>query len=211
MPVFKSGEKQAPEWCELEYFEIVRLGIGQNHVFMRKGQKEKLMVIQGNCIINVNDVKHEAGYGTDLNLNSPAGNFEVSDVKEDAVLVRMCGRWGDETGSSGVFLMEESDSPNLERVGAEYEKNTELDCHYHDCDEYWIIAEGRGIVFSEGRLQEVGPGDCLATGMGHMHDFVKVIEPVRGVYFETSMEGQKRFGHLWPEVHGKPACKKDRI
>jgi mannose-6-phosphate isomerase-like protein (cupin superfamily) len=211
MPVFKSGVGQAPEWCELESFDIVRLNPGQSQVFMRKGPKEKLIVIQGSCDIWANDEKHEAGFGTNLDLNLPGGNFEVTDVKEESVMVRMCGRWGDEIGGSGAFIMDASENPNLERVGADYEKNTELDCHYHDGDEYWIISEGRGIVFSEGKLYEVGPGDCLATGMGHMHDFVKVIEPVRGVYFETSLEARKREGHLWPDVHGKPEGKSERV
>ena len=62
--------------------------------------------------------------------------------------------------------------------------------------------EGRGVAYSEGRRYEVGPGDCIATGMGHHHDFTEIFEPVRAVFFETAPEGQRRKGHLWEHTHG---------
>ena len=43
MPVFKSGRGLAPAWCELEFFDIVRLVPGQSHSFARVGKKEKLL------------------------------------------------------------------------------------------------------------------------------------------------------------------------
>jgi mannose-6-phosphate isomerase-like protein (cupin superfamily) len=92
----------------------------------------------------------------------------------------------------------------------DYAKETRFDSHYHDCDEYWIVFEGRGVAVSEGRSYEVGPGDCIATGMGHHHDFPQAFEPVRAVYFETTMEGQKRRGHLWDHTHGLAKPKADR-
>lgn len=58
------------------------------------------------------------------------------------------------------------------------------------------------IFVSEGRHYPVGPGDCVATGMGHHHDFVRVEEPIRGVYFKTTLEEKKRLGHLWNHTHG---------
>jgi mannose-6-phosphate isomerase-like protein (cupin superfamily) len=57
-------------------------------------------------------------------------------------------------------------------------------------------------VYSEGKRYEVRPGDCVATGMGHHHDFAEVLEPVQGVYLETTLEGQQRRGHLWEHTHG---------
>lgn len=49
MPVFRSGKGLAPEWCEMEYFEIIELRTGATHVFERVGQKEKLIVGKGQC------------------------------------------------------------------------------------------------------------------------------------------------------------------
>ena len=82
--------------------------------------------------------------------------------------------------------------------------------HYHDCDEYWILFEGSGIAASEGKLYEVSQGDCVATGMGHHHDFPRVFEPVKAVYFETTLEGKKRRGHLWNHTHGQAEPRKER-
>jgi mannose-6-phosphate isomerase-like protein (cupin superfamily) len=84
----------------------------------------------------------------------------------------------------------------------DYEKCTDLDSHYHDCDEFWILYEGRATAVSEGKVYVVQAGDCLATGMGFHHDMPVVEEPVRAVYFETALEGKKRRGHLWDHTHG---------
>ena len=83
-----------------------------------------------------------------------------------------------------------------------YLKTTNFDTHYHDCDEYWVVWGGRGRGGLGGAGYEVGPGDCVATGMGHHHDFARVHEPVRAVYFETTLGGAKRLGHLWEHTHG---------
>ena len=92
-----------------------------------------------------------------------------------------------------------------------YPKTTLFDNHFHDCDEYWILFEGRGVAYSEGRRYEVGVGDCVATGMGHHHDFPEVFEPVRAVYFETDLEGRRRAGHLWEHTHGPAAPQPARV
>ncbi|MCZ7543520.1 MAG: hypothetical protein M5R40_08270 [Anaerolineae bacterium] len=92
-------------------------------------------------------------------------------VHVDTVLVRMAGHWGDELGGSGVFFSGKSSAPEDRGDPVDYPKETDFDNHYHDCDEYWILWAGRGTVVSEGKFYEVGPGDCVATGMGHHHDF----------------------------------------
>ena len=91
-----------------------------------------------------------------------------------------------------------------------YPKTTNFDCHYHDCDEYWILFEGSGTAVSEGNSYVVGAGDCVATGMGHHHDFPDVAERVQAVYFETTLAGQQRVGHLWDHTHGRAQPKPER-
>jgi len=196
MPVFGSGEGQAPKWCELEYFEIVRVPAGQGYLFARRGRKEKLILADGRCNLSVAGELMEAQEGANLDLPEDGGQFEVIEALQDSILVRMCGRWGQETGGSGIFTVTQDGA--FER-------------HYHDCDEYWIILRGRGLAVSEGKEYEVGPGDCVATGMGHQHDFTRVYEPVKAVYFETTLEGRKRRGHLWEGVHGKAEPQVERI
>jgi mannose-6-phosphate isomerase-like protein (cupin superfamily) len=112
------------------------------------------------------------------------------------------GHWGAETGGSGVFTVAESDEPSNPGDPVDYERRTRFDNHYHDCDEYWLIVDGRGTAVSEGRHSEIGPGDCVATRMGDHHDLPLAPEPVRGVYFETTLKGQRRLGHLWEHTHG---------
>ena len=90
-------------------------------------------------------------------------------------------------------------------------KDGSFDCHFHDCDEYWILFAGRGVVVSEGKHYEVGVGDCVATGMGHHHDFPQVFEPVEAVYFETTLERQKCLGHLWNHTYGKAQPRPERV
>ena len=104
-----------------------------------------------------------------------------------------------------------SDEPKDGGDRVQYPKQTNFDSHFHDCDEYWILFEGRGEVFSEGCRYAVGPGDCVATGMGHHHDMPIVDETIHAVYFETTMEGQKRRGHLWDHKHGAAQPQQDRV
>ena len=67
--------------------------------------------------------------------------------------------------------------------------------HFHDCNEYWIIIEGRGIATSEGVEYELGPGDMLLTKAGDEHS-LEVTEPMVAVYFYGVMPPGGRTGHL---------------
>jgi mannose-6-phosphate isomerase-like protein (cupin superfamily) len=212
MPVFRSGKGLAPAWCELEYFEIVELPTGATHIFERLGEKEKLIVGKGECRIAFNGQTIAADERTNLDLTVSDSKFEVLEVLSDVTLIRMCGRWGNDTGGAGIFTVVKPDKRAEDRGDpVDYSKETHFDNHYHDCDEYWILFEGSGIAVSEGKHYEVGPGDCIATGMGYHHDFPQVFEPVKAVYFETTIEGQQRRGHLWNHTHGTAEPRKDRV
>ena len=212
MPVFKSGRGLVPSWCELEFFEIVNLAPGQTHTFARAGKKEKLIVCGGWCEIVVDGKVGVLGFeNTNIDLLTPQGQFEVRRVGAPTVLVRMAGRWGDQVGGSGLFGVGNTDKPSDGGDKVTYRKTTCFDNHFHDCDEYWIVYAGRGTAVSEGKSFEVGPGDCIATGMGQHHDFPIAHEPVKAVYFETTMEGAKRGGHLWEHKNGKAMPAKERV
>lgn len=205
MPVFKSGENQAPAWCELEYFDIVRLKPGETHTFDRKRKKEKLIVCEGKCRIAYGGKEVDAEKGANLDLPTQDGVFRVTSVTEPVTMVRMAGRWGEEVGGSGLFPVWNVTEGDTSNWGGpvDYKKTTKFDNHYHDCDEYWIVYQGSGTAMSEGKAYKVGVGDCIATGRGHYHDFPLVDEPVLAVFFETTMYEPKRVGHLWEHMHGK--------
>ncbi len=210
MPVFKSGKGLAPEWCEMEYFDIVDLSAGEGYIFDRIGHKEKIIVGKGMCTVRCNNEEFEARQGTNLDIGDDGGNFEVSCVTEDTTLIRMCGRWKDEVGGSGLFWVVNMEDPKDGGDLVEYPKVTGFDSHYHDCDEYWIIYEGSGVAVSEDKSYSVKKGDCIATGMGFHHDLPQVFEPLKAVFFETTMEGKKRLGHLWNHTHGPALPRRER-
>ena len=210
MPVFKSGRNLAPSWCEMEFFDIVRLQKGQSHRYQRVGAKEKIIVAEGLVRMKVGQTNVVAPATVDLNV-PPGQTVEIVEAIEPSVLVRMCGRWGDVTGGSGLFGVVKSDRPHNAGDPVDYPTQAVFDRHYHDCDEYWIVYEGSGEVVTEGKRFPVGPGDCVAIGFNHHHDFPVVNQPVKAIYFETTLEGEGRIGHLWEHTHGKAAPKKDRV
>lgn len=210
MPVFRSDSKQIPAWCEMEHFDIVRLGPGQTHKFARLGKKEKLIVAEG--IVRLLIGKTNVVAPATVNIDVPDGQtVEVVEAIEPSVLVRMCGRWGEITGGSGLFEVVKAKAPHNAGDPVDYPTQAVFDRHFHDCDEYWILYEGSGEVVTEGKRYKVGPGDCVAIGTHHHHDFPVVNEPVKAVYFETTLEGQGRIGHLWEHKHGKAHPRMDRV
>lgn len=211
MPVFKSGVGLAPPWCELTYFEIVKLQTGARHTFHWIGDKEKILVGKGRCRFSVSGQVKELETGAQLDLSAAEEAPAIVEVLGDTTLIRMCGHWGQELGGSGLFTVSRSEQPHDGGDSVAYPKTTNFDCHYHDCDEYWILFEGSGTAVSEGKSYQVVAGDCVATGMGHHHDFPDVTERVQAVYFETTLAGRKRLGHLWDHTHGRAQPNAERV
>jgi mannose-6-phosphate isomerase-like protein (cupin superfamily) len=70
-----------------------------------------------------------------------------------------------------------------------------VELHFHDCNEFWIIIEGKGIATSEGITYELNPGDMLLTKAGDEHS-LEVTEAMIAVYFYGVMPPGGRTGHL---------------
>lgn len=211
MPVFQGGADQAPVWCELEYFEIFHLDPGQEHRLDWRGVKERFFMVQGSGEIACGNRWSELSEGEHLEYTAPGGVISVSAGAQPTIVVRVTGRWGELTGGCGVFTIEPGGQGKNTGDAVDYPRSTDFDVHYHDCDEYWIIVSGRADVMSEGQHYHIGAGDCLATGRGHHHDFVHIEETVRGAYFETTLEGEKRRGHLWNHTHGPALPDRERV
>ncbi|GAA5059837.1 mannose-6-phosphate isomerase-like protein (cupin superfamily) [Thermocatellispora tengchongensis] len=72
-----------------------------------------------------------------------------------------------------------------------------FDRHYHDCDEYWLIIEGRARVLTGGKEHDVGPGDLVCTRAGDEHDILALLGgPLTGFFFEGPLIPDGRPGHL---------------
>lgn len=71
-----------------------------------------------------------------------------------------------------------------------------FDCHYHDCDEYWLVFSGKAKILSEGREFYVKRGDIVCTRAGDEHDVLEVYEQLEAFWFEDSTAAGGRTGHL---------------
>ena len=97
--------------------------------------------------------------------------------------------------------MKNSESPINIGDSVNYARRTNFDNHFHDCDECWIIFEGSGVAVSENIEYKFSAGDCILTKAGDHHDIPIVYEEISGVYFESTLKGKKRLGHLWNHTH----------
>ena len=208
MPVFRQGETP-PEWCELEAFSIVGLTGGESVGERRRADKERVLVSAGNLQLRLSGGSLVLRDGQFADLADET--WEIRAGARGAQFVRLSGRWGSEVGGCGIFRVVNEDDPVNAGDPVAYAKTTSIDSHYHDCDEYWIVLEGEGTVVVGGRHMVVAAGDCVPIGLGHHHDLPLVASPVRAVYFETTLEGEKRVGHLCNHTHGPARPKAERI
>ena len=208
MTVFREGVAP-PEWCELEVFRIVRLMPGEIANERHLALRERLLVISGSIQVRFGRKSMVLREGQFADVE--AAPWDVRAGAREAEFVRLSGHWGGEVGGCGVFRAANEDNPQNGGDPVGYKKTTLVDSHYHDCDEFWIVLEGVGTVVVVERHVRDGPGDCVAIGMGHHHDMPLTESPVKAVYFETTLEGQKRVGHLWNHTHGAAEPRPERI
>jgi mannose-6-phosphate isomerase-like protein (cupin superfamily) len=210
VPVFRSGEAP-PGWCELSAFDILDLCEGEIVENQRGHQKERLLASAGTTQLHLPDGSIILKENQFIDLPMMVESWQLRACSPKAQLVRLSGRWGRDLGGCGIFRVVEQDAPVNIGDPVDYPKRTSVDSHYHDCDEYWILLEGGGTVVVGDRHMSVKPGDCLPIGMGHHHDLPLVNSSVKAVFFETTLEGAKRVGHLWTHTHGRVQPRLERI
>jgi mannose-6-phosphate isomerase-like protein (cupin superfamily) len=200
LPVFRQGEPP-PAWCELEAFAIVDSPPGAVSHERRRGMRERVLVTRGSAQLQTPAGSQVLRDGQFVDLQG-FDAWQTTAGARGAEIVRLSGHWGTELGGCGIFSA--ANDPNWKNAGdaVTYAKFTSIDSHYHDCDEFWIILEGAGTVVVGDRHLKVVAGDCVPIGMGHHHDLPVVTSPIRAVYFETTLTGEKRVGHLWNHTHG---------
>jgi len=71
-----------------------------------------------------------------------------------------------------------------------------FDRHYHDCNEYWLIAKGKAKIWIDGTEYYIRDGDCVCLRKGLEHDILELYEPLVGWHFEDATPDGGRTGHL---------------
>ena len=209
MPVVKLGQK-LPAWCDVSSYEIFNLEKGQKKEIALKDKKAAVVICAGTGVVSTAD-GGKTGYTAEAILMLTEG-FEIyAETTLEVCVVH--GDLGEKCVWFGLFTVNEAGKETAVDAGtkADYFRNSDFDNHYHDCDEYWIILSGSGTAYTENKPFEVEAGDCVITGAGWHHDFPVVKTPVRGVYYETTMTGQKRGGHLHEHTHGAAVPQKNKV
>ncbi len=105
----------------------------------------------------------------------------VIGTSEKAMGAKNCPEWSRVT-SAGIFT--------ISTIGCCF------GCHYHDCNEYWLVSKGRAKVLSEGHEYFVKSGDILCTQAGEEHDILEIYEDLEEFWFEDDTSEEGRIGHL---------------
>ena len=72
----------------------------------------------------------------------------------------------------------------------------EEDYHYHDCDEYFILTEGKARLLLEGKEYDIASGDCVCIPMGGKHQILKALENLALIWIYDELKGERRKGHI---------------
>jgi mannose-6-phosphate isomerase-like protein (cupin superfamily) len=202
MPLLKISENKFPGWSEVKKISQLTIESNSASEITKSFSKYALFVISGECSIRTNG--YEKAFLENDYLFSEIMNISIKSSNHKTEIVLVEGIWGDEIDGSAVFKMSKYSTPRNIGDPVDYPSTNDFDNHYHDFDEYWIILKGSGLAVSEGVKFKFSGGDIIATRMGDHHDLPEVYEDIHGIYFETSLRGQKRLGHLWNHTHGEP-------
>ena len=196
--IVRQGET-FPDWSEVKSFSQHQVAPGVETRIQVRHPSARMLVTRGSLQVRQGSGSQVLREGQFLALERGEVSL-LGPAPADAMLLE--GSWSDELGGCGLFRAENVAAPSDRGDPVSYPKHTNVDAHYHDCDEIWVLLEGRATVVVDGEHAPMQPGDCLLIPMGAIHDMPDAPEPVKAVYFETSLRGQKRIGHLWHHTHG---------
>ena len=195
-------DRALPAWCELSGFEIVAVEGTGRISRRRKGERERILVTASAVQLGFRERSQVLSEKQFLDLPDGVDDYWLVAVRAGASVIRLLGNWGEELGGCGTFTARNEEKPSDRGDRVDYPKFTSIDSHYHDCDEYWIGLEGSGEAIVGNRRIRLGAGDCLPIRAGHHHDLPSAPDGIRAVFFETTLIGKKRVGHLWEHTHG---------
>jgi mannose-6-phosphate isomerase-like protein (cupin superfamily) len=201
-----------PVWGALRRFSRHIVAHGKPLVLPAQESEARLLSLSGFCLVSNGSMKTIIRPYQFLDLPKGRRGFEASALDPAGADVMLFeGSWAEEVGGCGVFEYSNDTPKRNESDPVDYPKSTTFDSHYHDFDEYFLILEGEGICVIGTHSFDVGPGDCVAIGMGHHHDIPVIRKPIRSAYFHGPLEGQRRPGHLWTYKNGPALPQRERV
>lgn len=196
MPVFGKDSYDPPNWCELRRYTIFDGKTATDRIVTTSYPKAILLVTDGICRVVRVGIEAVLRERDTIPLSANIGDLRVlgSDGAFRCMLFE--GNWGNDIGGCGLFFYAADTPRKFASDPVPYERTSNFDAHYHDCDEYWMILEGEGTVVVGGVHHDIGPGDCVVTGAGHHHDIPHIRKPICSAFLETTLEHPRRRGHL---------------
>lgn len=198
---FRSGDAP-PAWCELRGFELLVVDDAERIPLQRQGKCERVLVTASAVQFGCRGRSQVLSEKQFLDVPDGIDDYWLAPVRAGASVIRLTGNWGEELGGCGTFAARNEENPSDRGDWVDYPKYTSIDSHYHDCDEYWIGLDGSGEAVVGDRRMRLCAGDCLPIRAGHHHDLPNAPGGIRAVFFETTLIGKKRVGHLWEHTHG---------
>ncbi|MGP4041090.1 cupin domain-containing protein [Gracilibacillus sp. D59] len=99
-----------------------------------------------------------------------------------------------------IHLKDQTDFPQWSEINHyginRLKKGQEIELHFHDSNEYWIIISGKGICTTEGNSYEIGEGDLVLTKKGDEHSLI-VTQDMVAVYIYGVLPKGGSVGYLY--------------
>jgi quercetin dioxygenase-like cupin family protein len=192
MPVYRTEEPiQGEPWVELEYVRRVSLSPRAKPsielVPRPGGPKELVVVASGSAYIETDCGR--ATYQRGDWIVVPPGGAKITALvpfeRGPAIeIMQVSGRW------------ESLQSVNL----IHFEPDGEIELHFHDYHEYWIMLRGERPATTEGIDHDLRPGDVVATKTGDDHAMPPAPQVIEAIAVSTASRGRGRPGHLHPGI-----------
>ena len=192
VPCRYSRAETAAPWCEMAFFGSYAAARSR-HRFDGAGRPtgEADRLPGGRIALDGTEV--DATAGSILDLPSVRGCFEVSEVSEDVVAVRLCGHWRDEIGGSGLFAVDNSRPGRQGRSRCRTGRRPTSTVTTTTATSTGSSRGGRRGGLGGVRLRR-GPRRLRGDRDGTPPRLPRCTSRCGAVYFETTLEGAKRRG-----------------
>src|SRR5688500_8639910 len=152
-----------PAWSDVKSFSLHDFEPQRPISVTVSRERARLLVTWGGCQLQQGSRSQVLREGQFVAVD-PGEALLVAGGPAQAVIFE--GSWDDELGGCGLFRADNVAAPSDKGDPVTYAKHTNIDAHYHDCQEFWVLLEGAATVVVSGQHLQMFPGDCLPIPMG---------------------------------------------